>query len=182
MEVDSVAAEAYRKNFPDVGFCGPGGVLSPQGDIQVVRAEDLLAPIASSIGPLGLIIGGPPCQGFSYIGRRRASDPRNMLYRHFIRLLGELRPTAYLLENVPGIMNIEGGQGLCRYRRCLTQAWLFRCLCTRQCRNVWGTPAPHALVRRRSARRANGPVRGWPSLAAGVCDGMRRADGSPRRP
>jgi DNA (cytosine-5)-methyltransferase 1 len=51
------------------------------------------------------VIGGPPCQGFSRIGRRAPSDPRNFLFDHFFRLVGEIRPWFYVAENVQGILD-----------------------------------------------------------------------------
>jgi DNA (cytosine-5)-methyltransferase 1 len=51
------------------------------------------------------LIGGPPCQGFSNIGRRDGRDGRNHLFGHFFRLVDEIRPAFFLVENVPGILN-----------------------------------------------------------------------------
>ena len=53
------------------------------------------------------MIGGPPCQGFSRIGRRGADDARNTLFDHFFRLVSELRPSFYLLENVAGVLDAQ---------------------------------------------------------------------------
>jgi len=50
------------------------------------------------------IIGGPPCQGFSLIGRRDSKDPRNSLIGHFFRMVREMSPAFFLMENVPGIL------------------------------------------------------------------------------
>jgi len=49
------------------------------------------------------VFGGPPCQGFSDIGHRRADDPRRSLLGHFFRLVGELRPAFFVMENVKGL-------------------------------------------------------------------------------
>ena len=51
------------------------------------------------------LVGGPPCQGFSRIGRREAADPRNNLFLKFFDLVRETVRTFYLAENVPGIMD-----------------------------------------------------------------------------
>ena len=48
------------------------------------------------------IIGGPPCQGFSYIGKNNNADPRNELFVHFFRTVAALKPTFFLVENVGG--------------------------------------------------------------------------------
>ena len=59
----------------------------------------------SSIGncEIDVVFGGPPCQGFSIIGKRALDDPRNSLLSHFCRLVLELRPKFFVLENVRGL-------------------------------------------------------------------------------
>ena len=54
-------------------------------------------------GDIDLIFGGPPCQGFSSIGRRKQGDPRRTLLQHFFRLVAELKPAAFVMENVQGL-------------------------------------------------------------------------------
>lgn len=53
--------------------------------------------------PITGVFGGPPCQGFSDIGRRDASDPRRQLLGHFFRIVAELKPTFFVMENVRGL-------------------------------------------------------------------------------
>lgn len=48
-----------------------------------------------------VVVGGPPCQGFSNLGRRDPQDPRNSLWRHFADVLGRVRPAFFVVENVP---------------------------------------------------------------------------------
>ena len=55
-------------------------------------------------GDVDLIAGGPSCQGFSVMGRRDADDERNLLIQQFVRLVLEVKPRAFILENVPGIL------------------------------------------------------------------------------
>lgn len=58
-----------------------------------------------------VIIGGPPCQSFSILGDRKAlNDPRGRLAHEYARLIGEVRPEAFVFENVPGILNVNGGK------------------------------------------------------------------------
>jgi DNA (cytosine-5)-methyltransferase 1 len=52
---------------------------------------------------IDVVFGGPPCQGFSLMGKRAFDDPRNSLMFHFIRLVDELQPKYFVLENVPGL-------------------------------------------------------------------------------
>jgi DNA (cytosine-5)-methyltransferase 1 len=61
-----------------------------------------------------VIIGGPPCQSFSLAGRgknkaREHADPRNFLYRHYLRFLKEFQPKLFIFENVPGLMSAKKG-------------------------------------------------------------------------
>lgn len=62
-------------------------------------------------GGLDVLLGGPPCQGYSVNSHiRSAEDPRNLLFRHYIRLLHGLSPKVFVLENVPGMFSFEGGR------------------------------------------------------------------------
>ncbi|MGL4731770.1 MAG: DNA cytosine methyltransferase [Clostridium sp.] len=65
-------------------------------------------------GDIDAIFGGPPCQGFSLAGRRIADDPRNMLFREYVRVINEIRPKYVIMENVTGFMNtiLDGFVGL----------------------------------------------------------------------
>ncbi len=76
-------------------------------DIRDYKSKDL--------GKIDFIIGGPPCQTFSAAGRRAAGvkgieDPRGMLFKEYVRLLGELQPKAFLFENVYAIVGAQGGK------------------------------------------------------------------------
>lgn len=56
-----------------------------------------------------LVIGGPPCQGFSIAGKRIVNDERNALYKSFVRFVATFRPRAFVMENVPNILSMAGG-------------------------------------------------------------------------
>ena len=56
-----------------------------------------------------LVVGGPPCQGFSVAGRRDPNDKRNVLFRQFVRVVNEVRPWYVVMENVPGILTMQKG-------------------------------------------------------------------------
>lgn len=85
------------------------GSKSICGDITKVTYEN---DIKSLIGDktVDIIIGGPPCQGMSLSGPRKFDDPRNKLYLSYIRLVGEIRPKMFVIENVPGLVGLFGGQ------------------------------------------------------------------------
>lgn len=62
-----------------------------------------------------LIIGGPPCQAYSIVGRARkdmGSDPRNHLYKHYVEFLKKYNPKMFVFENVPGILSAKNGEYL----------------------------------------------------------------------
>lgn len=66
-------------------------------------------------GTIDLVAGGPPCQGFSFAGRREHGDPRNQLFTKYVQLVDDVRPKALLVENVPGMRVAHGAtrrQGL----------------------------------------------------------------------
>ena len=58
---------------------------------------------------IDLIVGGPPCQGFSISGKRDPNDPRNKLYRGFVNAVEYFKPEAFVLENVPNLVSMSGG-------------------------------------------------------------------------
>ena len=55
------------------------------------------------------IIGGPPCQGFSLVGKRETGDARNSLYLEYVRFVSRIKPSFFILENVKGLLSMEKG-------------------------------------------------------------------------
>lgn len=94
-------AETHRRNFPHIPF--------RRADISKVSGEEILAQTRLRPGELDLLIGGPPCQGFSIMGQRLLDDPRNLLFGNFIRIIGEVCPRVAVIENVPGLATLGGG-------------------------------------------------------------------------
>jgi DNA (cytosine-5)-methyltransferase 1 len=66
-----------------------------------------------------VVAGGPPCQGFSNLGERVPNDPRNQLWRHYLRCVEQVRPKVFVLENVPPLLNSAEYQELLRIARSL---------------------------------------------------------------
>jgi DNA (cytosine-5)-methyltransferase 1 len=99
---DPDTCATHRLNFP--------ASLTVEGDLtETGNHEAVVAAVGGR--RLDLLAGGPPCQAFSQVRNhdRLLADPRNRLYREFVTILDELRPRALLLENVPGMDQIQGG-------------------------------------------------------------------------
>lgn len=79
------------------------------GDITQINYEEQIKPMLDG-KKIDVIIGGPPCQGMSLSGPRKFDDPRNKLYLSYIRLVKEIQPRAFVIENVPGLVGLFGGQ------------------------------------------------------------------------
>lgn len=82
------------------------------GDIRKVTGQEILDALGMKPGEIDCVVGGPPCQGFSYAGRRNVMDPRNSLVFEFARLVLEIQPKAMIMENVPGILTMVTPEGL----------------------------------------------------------------------
>jgi len=90
-----INVQAYSNNF--------GNTHCFEADISELTAADLRDE-ADFDDEVDVLFGGPPCQGFSVIGKRRSEDPRNELLIHFARLLKELNPKYFVVENVGGLL------------------------------------------------------------------------------
>lgn len=97
VEIDRFANETHARNFPNTRHLPL--------DVSTLTGADLLRSAGLKKGELAGLIGGPPCQGFSSIGRRNPEDSRNSLFAHFMRLVSETRPAFFVAENVPGILD-----------------------------------------------------------------------------
>ena len=78
-------------------------------DIVETSTEELLEAAGLSADQVDVIIGGPPCQGFSISGKRLIDDPRNKLYKSFVQIVSEIKPKVFVMENVPGLLSMAGG-------------------------------------------------------------------------
>tara|TARA_B100001989_G_scaffold139105_1_gene98692 strand:+ start:874 stop:3129 length:2256 start_codon:yes stop_codon:yes gene_type:complete len=90
----------HKKNWPNCPFL--------RKDIRQLNAPELLK-IAGGRRP-NLIAGGPPCQGFSTLGDKLSSDPRNDLFSSYLRLAKDLEPEFILIENVKALTTMYGGR------------------------------------------------------------------------
>ena len=110
VEYDPVHAAVHRFNFPRTTvLCADVSSVEPKA-LRAAAVEGLEAhgwDTEAWDGEVDLVAGGPPCQGFSLIGKRLVDDTRNRLVFHFLRLVAAIRPRHFVMENVPGM--IAGG-------------------------------------------------------------------------
>jgi DNA (cytosine-5)-methyltransferase 1 len=99
LDNDQVAVDSHRKNLP-----GRAEVL----DATVVTGTAIRELTNLGIGELDLLAGGPPCQGFSLQRRGARADPRNRLALRYLEWITDLRPRAFLMENVAAIGSLRG--------------------------------------------------------------------------
>ncbi len=96
-DISHWAVETFRANHPTTH--------ADNRPIEQVDAAALRRELNLERGELDVIVGGPPCQGFSINAPERfLDDPRNSLFKHYIRFLEEFEPKTLLIENVPGIL------------------------------------------------------------------------------
>lgn len=103
-DIDAWAGATYELNHR------AHGTKFVLGDISKSNVKEELFDAVRG-HELDVIIGGPPCQGFSQVRNhdRLIDDPRNALYRHYVSVIRTLRPRAFVMENVPGLENLAGG-------------------------------------------------------------------------
>lgn len=103
-DINSDAIATYRRNFPHIP--------SVAEDITQMAFEPLLEKLALKAGQLDIMIGGPPCQGFSSAGSGFWDDPRNALLKPYLRALEVMKPKWFFMENVEGLLTANKGQYL----------------------------------------------------------------------
>jgi DNA (cytosine-5)-methyltransferase 1 len=87
------ALETYQRNFPKT-------VFTHNKDIRKIK----------EFPKADIVVGGPPCPGFSEAGPRLVDDPRNFLYIHYIRCLMQIKPKFFIMENVKGMLTLGKGE------------------------------------------------------------------------
>jgi len=95
------ACETYRVNHPSTTLI-EGDITKPEikkALFDAIKGKDI-----------DIIIGGPPCQGFSHAGKRLVDDPRNFLFKEFVEIVKQVKPKVVVLENVEGILTMNKGE------------------------------------------------------------------------
>lgn len=107
IEFNKAAANTYRKNFIKYDqFKIDLRMGEEAGDINNVEPSELRKSLGLNVCELDLILGGPPCQGFSShrINNAGVNDPRNALLLRYFEFVNEFKPKAFLVENVAGLL------------------------------------------------------------------------------
>lgn len=99
VEIWKPAIDTLKSNYPDIELY--------EGDIRKLDAEKLQEYLQGR--ECDVLVGGPPCQGFSTIGKRLEKDPRNELVFEFIRIVNTVRPKFFIMENVKGLLSANKG-------------------------------------------------------------------------
>ena len=94
------ACDNYRQNYKHICLCK---------DLEVYHPSDFVEE--TGIKNIGIIVGGPPCQGFSIAGKRDVLDPRNNLINVFIEYVQYFKPDVFCMENVYGILSMKFKNG-----------------------------------------------------------------------
>lgn len=99
-DIMSQAETTYRFNFPKTPFI--------KKDIRLFSKDEIEKHIGNN--KIDVIIGGPPCQGFSNMGNKNSSDPRNYLFENYVRIVETIQPKCFLFENVKGLFTMFEGR------------------------------------------------------------------------
>ena len=95
-------AKAYSLNHPAVKVYIE--------DIKNFGAEKIEKNLNIKASEIDIIVGGPPCQAYSTVGKRLIDDPRGKLFQEYYRVLKEFNPKLFLFENVKGLLSMQGGE------------------------------------------------------------------------
>lgn len=100
-EILEPMSTAYSANHPTVKMYNK--------DIKDFGLSDLERDLGISKGDIDIIVGGPPCQAYSTVGKRLIDDPRGKLFQEYFRILCEVRPKLFVFENVKGLISMQKG-------------------------------------------------------------------------
>ena len=113
-DISEMVEVTYTNRHAQLGLIQGENTWFQRADIRNLTGADIRRHIANlrifegkSIPDIDLMIGGPSCQGFSRAGRRDKSDPRNMLFGEYVRVINEIRPKYIVLENVEGFVDMQ---------------------------------------------------------------------------
>lgn len=94
------AKDTFEYNYPDEPY-----ILK---DIRKLTIDEIRSYVADK--KVDVIIGGPPCQGFSNMGNKNSADPRNMLFESYVKVVDAVQPQCFIFENVKGLLTMFEGR------------------------------------------------------------------------
>lgn len=113
-DISEMVEVTYRNRHEQLGLIQGENTWFERADIRDLKGKDIQERISGlkifegkNIPEIDLLIGGPSCQGFSRAGRRDKSDPRNMLFGEYVRVVSEIKPKYIVLENVEGFVDMQ---------------------------------------------------------------------------
>lgn len=113
-DISDMVEVTYRNRHSQLGLIQGENTWFERSDIKDLTGEAIKSRISNlkifhgkDVPDIDLMIGGPSCQGFSRAGRRDKSDPRNMLFGEYVRVISEVRPKYIVLENVEGFVDMQ---------------------------------------------------------------------------
>ena len=113
-DISEFASKTYIERHKQLGLIDGRDYIFYKGDIHNVTGSFIKQSILSLNKNKGLneikidaVFGGPPCQGFSMAGKRDKNDPRNMLFKEYLRVVGEISPDYVIMENVVGFLSTK---------------------------------------------------------------------------
>lgn len=113
-DISDMVEVTYRNRHSQLGLIQGENTWFERSDIKDLTGETIKSRISNlkifhgkDVPDIDLMIGGPSCQGFSRAGRRDKSDPRNMLFGEYVRVISEVRPKYIVLENVEGFVDMQ---------------------------------------------------------------------------
>ena len=113
-DISDMVEVTYKHRHEQLGLIQGKNTWFERSDIRDLTGDDIRKHITEleifkgkEMPEIDLMIGGPSCQGFSRAGRRDKSDPRNMLFGEYVRVINEIKPKYIVLENVEGFVDMQ---------------------------------------------------------------------------
>ncbi len=103
LDIWDKAIDSYKQNFKHLSVCD---------DISKLTPNSFCAKYNINNDEIEVIVGGPPCQGFSIAGKRDVKDPRNSLFMEYVKYLNYFNPKAFIMENVMGILSMKNASNI----------------------------------------------------------------------
>ena len=113
-DISDFASTTYIERHKQLGLINGRDYVFYKGDIHDINGDFIKKSVLSlkknkdlSDLKIDAVFGGPPCQGFSMAGKRDENDPRNMLFKEYLRVVSEISPDYVVMENVVGFLSTK---------------------------------------------------------------------------